>query len=251
MRDLICGIHPVLECLRSRSRLISRLYFAREINNREIRNVIQFARQLGHSIHFEPRRSLDRKVEGVKHQGVVAVCATRRYIGIRELIASLRPKALVVVLDSIVDPRNLGSGLRCCAAAAVDGVILKKDRTVNLTTVVSKTSAGGVEHLMIARVANLSAAIDLLKDKGLWVTGVETGQDLYCQNLDFNSPSALVFGNEESGLRKLIREKCDFLVSVPTPGAISSLNVSVAAGVVLYEVTRQRLEGNLNINTSL
>ena len=104
---------------------------------------------------------------------------------------------------------------------------------------------------MIARVANLSAAIDLLKDKGLWVTGVETGQDLYCQNLDFNSPSALVFGNEESGLRKLIREKCDFLVSVPTPGAISSLNVSVAAGVVLYEVTRQRLEGNLNINTSL
>lgn len=244
MKDLICGIHPVLECLRSRSRLISRLYFAKEINNREIRNVMQLARQLGHSIHFEPRRSLDRKVEGVKHQGVVAVCATRRYIGLRELIASLGPKALVVVLDSIVDPRNLGAVLRCCAAAAVDGVILKKDHTVNLTTVVSKTSAGGVEHLMIARVANLSVAIDLLKDKGLWVTGVETGQDTYCQNLDFNSPSALVFGNEELGLRRLIREKCDFLVSVPTPGPICSLNVSVAAGIVLYEVTRQRIERN-------
>ena len=97
-------------------------------------------------------------------------------------------------------------------------------------------------HQLGTPISSLLGWIDLLKDKGLWVTGVETGQDLYCQNLDFNSPSALVFGNEESGLRKLIRENCDFLVSVPTPGAISSLNVSVAAGVVLYEVTRQRLE---------
>ena len=240
MKDLICGIHPVLECLRSRSRLISRLYFAEETNNREIRNVVRLARQLGHPIHFEPRRSLDRRVEGVKHQGVVAICATQAYIDIRELIARLGPKALVVVLDSIVDPRNLGAILRCCAAAAVDGVILRKDHAANLTTVVSKASAGGIEHLMIARVTNLGSAIDLLKDKGLWVTGVETGQDIYCQDMDFDSPLAVVFGNEEVGLRRLIRQKCDFLVSVPTPGPICSLNVSVATGIVLYEVTRQR-----------
>lgn len=240
MKNLIYGIHPVRECLKSNSRPILSLYFSREASSRELHAIIHLARRQGCSFYFESKTALDRRSRGANHQGVVAVCSIQTYVDIQAVVADLGSSALIVLLDCIEDPRNLGAVLRSCAAAGVDGVILTKDHAVGLTPVVSKAAAGGVEHLKIARVPNLARAIDLLKDKGIWVIGVETGQQTSCQDLDFTRPTALVFGNEGSGLRRLVREKCDFLVSIPTPGPIQSLNVSVSAGVVLYEAIRQR-----------
>ncbi len=240
MKNLIYGIHPVRECLRSGSRPISCLYFAREAASSGLQAVLHLAKRRGHPIRFESRTVLDRRSGGANHQGVLAVCTSGPYVDLEDLLAQLGPAALVVVLDSIEDPRNLGAVLRSCAAAGAHGVIIGKDHAAGLTTVASKAAAGGLEHLTIARVTNLARAIDRLKDKGIWITGVETGQQVSCQDLDLTTATALVLGNEGVGLRRLVREKCDFLASIPTPGPLHSLNVSVAAGIVLYEAVRQR-----------
>lgn len=240
MEQLIYGIHPVRECLRSGARPVSCLYIARGTGSPGLKAILHLARRQGYTIRFEARDLLDQRVGGANHQGVVAVCVARPYVEMEDLLDGLGPAPLVVVLDSVEDPRNLGAVLRCCAAAGVDGVIVAKDHAVGVTATVSKAAAGGLEYLSIARVSNLSRAIDQLKTKGIWVAGVETGQPLGCQDLDLTQATALVLGNEGVGLRRLVREKCDFLASIPTPGPIRSLNVSVAAGIVLYEAIRQR-----------
>lgn len=240
MEQLIYGIHPVRECLRSGARPVSCLYVARETGSPGLKAILHLARRQGYTIRFEPRNLLDQRVGGGKHQGVVAVCGARPYLELEDLLDGLGPAPLVVVLDSVEDPRNLGAVLRCCAAAGVDGVIVTRDHAAGVTATVSKAAAGGLEYLSIARVSNLARAIDQLKAKEIWVAGVETGQPLGCQDLDLTLATALVLGNEGTGLRRLVREKCDFLASIPTPGPIRSLNVSVAAGIVLYEAIRQR-----------
>jgi len=240
MEQLIYGIHPVRECLRSGARPVSCLYIARGTGSPGLKAILHLARRQGYTIRFEARDLLDQRVGGANHQGVVAVCVARPYVEMEDLLDGLGPTPLVVVLDSVEDPRNLGAVLRCCAAAGVDGVIVAKDHAAGVTATVSKAAAGGLEYLSIARVSNLSRAIDQLKTKGIWVAGVETGQPLGCQDLDLTEATALVLGNEGVGLRRLVREKCDFLASIPTPGPIRSLNVSVAAGIVLYEAIRQR-----------
>jgi len=238
--DLIYGVHPVLECLRSNSRQIERIYLARGATNQNVRDIIKLARESGLSIKFEPRTILDKKSGKASHQGVVAVCAVRNYVSLDEILDNLSPKPVLAILDSVEDPRNLGAILRSCAAYGVEGIILPKDRAAGLSAVVSKTAQGGLEYLKIAKVTNLVRAIQELKDKGIWVVGVEAGQKKFCHEVDYDVPTALVLGNEESGLRRLTRERCDILVSIPTAGAIQSLNVSVAAGIVMYEVIRQR-----------
>lgn len=243
MEQLIYGIHPVRECLRSGARPVSCLYVARGTGSTGLKAIVHLARRQGHTIRFEPRNLLDQRVGSANHQGVVAVCAARPYVEMEDLLDGLGPAPLVAVLDSIEDPRNLGAVLRCCAAAGVDGVIVTRDHAAGVTATVSKAAAGGLEYLSIARVSNLARAIDQLKTKGLWVAGIETGQPLGCQDLDLTVATALVLGNEGVGLRRLVREKCDFLASIPTLGPIQSLNVSVAAGIVLYEAIRQRGSG--------
>jgi 23S rRNA (guanosine2251-2'-O)-methyltransferase len=238
--DLIYGVHPVLECLRSGSRQIERIYLARGASNQKVRTIIQLARERGLPIKFESRAILDKKWAAAAHQGVVAVCAVRDYFSLDSILKNLSPKPVLAILDSIEDPRNLGAILRSCAVFGVEGIILPKDRAAGLSSVVSKTAQGALEYLKIAKVTNLVTAIEELKAMGVWVVGVETGQEKFCHEFSFDVPTALVLGNEESGLRRLIRERCDILVSIPTVGAIQSLNVSVAAGIVMYEVTRQR-----------
>ncbi len=240
MEQLIYGIHPVRECLGSGSRPVSCLHIAREAGSRGLKAIVHLARRRGVAVRFEPRRLLDQRVGGANHQGVVAVCVARPHVELEDLLDGLGPAPLVVVLDSVEDPRNLGAVLRCCAAAGVDGVIVPRGHAAGVTATVSKAAAGGLEYLSIARVSNLARAIDQLKTRGIWVAGVETGQPLGCQDLDLTLPTALVLGNEGTGLRRLVREKCDFLASIPTPGPIRSLNVSVAAGIMLYEAIRQR-----------
>ena len=240
MEQLIYGIHPVRECLRSGARPVSCLYIAREAGSPGLKAIVQLARRRGYAIRFEPRSLLDQRVGRANHQGVVAVCVARPYVELEDLLDGLGPSPLLVALDSVEDPRNLGAVLRCCASAGVDGVIVTRDHSAGVTATVSKSAAGGLEYLSIARVSNLARAIDQLKAKGIWVAGVETGQPVGCQDLDLTVATALVLGNEGAGLRRLVREKCDFLASIPTPGPIRSLNVSVAAGIVLYEAIRQR-----------
>lgn len=243
MDDILFGIHTVLECLKSRARPIDRIYFAQGVNTRNLQAVVDLARQQGIPFKFEPRAQLDRKSGGATHQGVVAVCTVRPYSGLEDLLASAGPQPLLVLLDSIEDPRNLGAILRSCAAFGVDGVVVPKNHAAGLSAVVAKTAEGALEYLKVAKVTNLVQAIEQLKAAGIWVIGIESGQTKQCDEVDFMLPVALVLGNEGSGIRRLVREHCDLLAALPAGGAIHSLNVSVAAGIALYEVIRQRRRG--------
>ena len=239
--ELIYGIHSVLECLKANPGLIERIYIARGTSNRHLQETIDLARKIGLSLKFEPRAVLDHQTNNASHQGVVAVCAARPYVDFDEILRDLSLQTTLVILDCIEDPRNLGAILRSCAAFSVGGVILPKDHAVGISSTVSKTAEGALEYLKIARVTNLTRSIQDLKEKGVWVIGIESAQEKFCHEADYGGPSALVFGNEGKGLRRLVRENCDVLLSIPTSGAIRSLNVSVAVGVVLYESARRKL----------
>jgi 23S rRNA (guanosine2251-2'-O)-methyltransferase len=239
--NLIYGIHSVLECLKTNPGLVERLYVSRGASSRPLQDIIDLARKVGLSLKFESRTVLDHKTNNASHQGVVAVCTPREYVDLEELIHDVGQQETFVVLDCIEDPRNLGAILRTCAAFSVGGVILPKDHAVGLSSVVSKTAEGALEHLKIARVINLTQTIRVLKQQGVWVVGIESGGEKFCFQYDYAGVTALVFGNEGKGLRRLVRESCDVLLSIPASGPIRSLNVSVAVGIVLYESVRWKL----------
>ena len=241
--NVIFGIHSVLECLKKNPGLIERLYVERGTSSRPLQEIIDLARNAGLSPKFESRTVLDHKSNKVSHQGVIAFCTERQYANFDELLENLSLQTILVVLDGIEDPRNLGAILRTCAAFSVDGIILPRDRAVGISPVVSKTAEGALEHIKIARVTNLTRSIQALKEKRVWIIGIESDQEKLCHEFDYHGPCALVFGNEGTGLRRLVRENCDVLLSIPAAGAIRSLNVSVAAGIALYECQRQRLVG--------
>jgi 23S rRNA (guanosine2251-2'-O)-methyltransferase len=238
--DNLYGIHSVLECLKSGTRPIDRIYFAQGITHRPLQELIDLAKENGVPYKFEPRSALDRKSEGMAHQGVVAVCSSRSLCDLDDLLDTPARQTLFVVLDSIEDPRNLGAILRSCAAFNVQGVLVPKDHSAGLSPVVAKTAEGGLEHLKISRVTNLARSLEALKKAGFWVVGIESGQGQSLAEIDLTGPVALVLGNEGKGIRRLVREHCDFLAEIPARGPIHSLNVSVAAGIALYEVARQR-----------
>jgi 23S rRNA (guanosine2251-2'-O)-methyltransferase len=238
--QIIFGIHPVLECLKAKVRPIERILVVQGASNRSLQEIIDLAREQRVPVRFEPKAGLDRQSGRGTHQGVLAVCASSATLDLEDLLGGLSASPLLVALDSIEDPRNLGAILRTCAASGVEGVLLTKDHSAGLSETVAKTAAGALDHLKIARVTNLVNALKTLKGKGVWIAGVETGQTKPYYELDCTMPLALVVGNEDSGLRRLVRETCDLLVSIPTPGSIHSLNVSVAAGIVLFEALRQR-----------
>jgi 23S rRNA (guanosine2251-2'-O)-methyltransferase len=238
--DILYGTHSVLECIKSGVRPIERLYFLQGFANRSLQDLIQLAKEKKIPFKFEPRVVLDRKCNGMVHQGVVAICASQAFADIEDLIINPKQLKLLVILDSIEDPRNLGAILRSCAAFEVDGVIIPKDHAAGLSSVVAKTAEGALEHLKVARVTNLTQAIEQIKQAGIWVLGVESGQKQSLEQVNLKVPLALVLGNEGKGIRRLVREHCDFLASIPAQGPILSLNVSVAAGITLYEVVRQR-----------
>ena len=238
--DFIYGIHTVIECLNSNSRSIDRVYLSQGSGGRSLQEVIDLARAKGIAIKFEPRSALDRRTGGAVHQGVVALCGAFGYVHIESILEQLGVCPLLVLLDSVEDPRNLGAILRSCAVFGVEGVIIPKDKAAGLSPIVAKTAEGALSHLKIARVTNLARCIEEIKKRGIWVVGIESGQKTSCDKVDFSLPTALVFGNEGGGLRRLTRENCDILASIPSSGEICSLNVSVAAGIALYEVLKCR-----------
>lgn len=242
MEEYIAGKHSVLEALRS-GRTINKIWIADNAQKHLTQPIIGEAKQQGVIVQFVDKRKLDQMTEGVQHQGVVAQVAAYDYVEVEDILARARDKQedpFILILDEIEDPHNLGSILRTADCTGAHGVIIPKRRSVGLTATVSKTSAGAVEYVPVSRVTNIAQTIESLKKQGVWVGGadVEARQNVYQSNL--NMPIALVIGNENKGIGRLIKEKCDFLVKLPMFGRINSLNASVAASVLMYEVVRQR-----------
>jgi len=244
----IYGLSPVLEALRARRRPIRKILIASGANPSRLKELTEAARRAGISIETRDRRELDELTRQANHQGVVALAMApdnkqKRHSGYVEadaILESLGERSLLVLLDGIEDPHNLGAILRTCEGAGVDGVFIPEHRAAGLNETVAKTSAGAVEYVRIARVTNLVRLIEDLKERSIWVVGVEGGTETSYTEFDFNVPIALVMGSEGKGIRRLVRENCDTIVSIPMIGQLNSLNVSVATGVVLFEVLRQR-----------
>lgn len=240
--EYIAGKHSVLEALRS-GRTIHKLWIAEQAQKHHVGPILAEAKKNGIVAQFADKRKLDQMVQDVPHQGIVAQVAAYQYYEVEDLLARAREREetpLLLILDEIEDPHNLGSILRTADCAGVHGVIIPKRRSAGLTATVSKTSAGAVEYVPVARVTNIAQTIELLKEQGVWIAGsdVEASQSVYAS--DFKLPLAIVIGNESKGMGRLIKEKCDFLVKLPMHGQINSLNASVAASLLMYEAVRQR-----------
>lgn len=241
--EVVAGKHSVTEALKS-GRTINKIWIAENAQKHLTLPIIAEAKKLGIVIQHVDKRKLDQMVPGVQHQGVVAQAAPYAYVEVDDLLKAAEEKGeppFLLLLDEIEDPHNLGSILRTADCTGAHGVILPKRRSAQVTATVSKTSAGAVEYVPVARVTNLGQTIDQLKEMGVWVVGtvVDAVQELYDTEV-FDGPVAVVIGNENKGMGRLIREKCDVLVKLPMAGKINSLNASVAAGVVMYEVLRRR-----------
>jgi len=238
--DLICGINPVLEALAAGTRHFDRLLIVKGLRNRRVSEAIRRATQLGIPLRFETRETIDRRSGGIPHQGIIAVVSAKAALSLDTLLESTRTPALLVVLDGVEDPRNLGAILRTAEAAGVDGVVLPERHSAGLSETVARASAGALEHVRVARVGNLVQALTALKTRGVWAIGFDAQGGERWDAVDLCRPVALVLGGEGRGMRRLVREHCDQLVSIPHFGQVSSLNVSVAAGIALYEAIRQR-----------
>lgn len=240
--EFIGGKHSILEAMKA-GRTINKIWIAENAQKALTQPIVAEAKLHGIIVQFADKRKLDTMAEGLQHQGVVAQVAAYDYVEIDDILEAARERGedpFILILDEIEDPHNLGSILRTADCTGVHGVIIPKRRSVGLTATVSKISAGAVEYVPVARVTNIAQTIDKLKECGVWVAGtdVSAADDVYRSN--FAMPIALVIGNEAKGVGRLIKEKCDFLVKLPMQGKINSLNASVAAGVLMYEVVRQR-----------
>lgn len=241
--EMIEGRNAVLEALRA-GRALDKVYIARGETDKALAHIAGLARERGVSVSDCDRRKLDAMSVTKAHQGVIAVCAVREYASLDDILALAESRGeapFVVVCDEISDPHNLGAIIRSAECVGAHGVVIPKRRSAGLTAVVGKTSAGAAEHLPVARVANISAALQELKDRGLWVYGAAAEGSSPMWETDLTGPLALVIGSEREGLGRLVRERCDFLVSIPLRGKVGSLNASTAAAVLMYEVLRQKL----------
>ena len=230
MAEIVYGIRPVVEALRSRRRRVVEVLDA--TGNAEIR-----AAAGGVAVKKVSRDRVDELARGGVHQGVVARVEAYPYSGLEEILAV--PEPLILVLDGVTDPRNLGAVLRVADGVGASGVVIPKDKAVGVTAAAVKASAGASEHVRVARVTNLKRAVDKMREANVWVYAAEAGGTDYTE-LDLVGRTALVLGSEGRGVRRLVREACDGNVSIPMLGAVSSLNVSVAAAVLAYEARRQR-----------
>ncbi len=239
----VFGIHAVASALRDRPAALAELRLAAPVANPRLQRLKETADAAGVPVLEVERGVLDRCAAGVRHQGVMAVLRAGKAAGQRDLetlLSGLAEPPFLLVLDGVQDPHNLGACLRSAAAAGVHAVIVPKDRAVGLTPTVRKVACGAAEHLPFFQVTNLVRTLRGLQQQGLWIVGADAGAAQSLYEADLGGPLALVLGAEEKGLRRLTRECCDFLVAIPMSGAVGSLNVSVAAGICLFEARRQR-----------
>jgi 23S rRNA (guanosine2251-2'-O)-methyltransferase len=234
---MIFGIHAVAEALAG-GRPIERIHLAREVRSARIAEILRVARERGIPVRKEDRSVLDRLAGGAVHQGVIAVAGEAAYARFEQLFDAAVP--CILMLDGVEDPHNLGAVIRTADAGGVAGVVVPERHSAPLSAVVAKASSGAVAHVPVVRVVNLVSTIEELKSRGIWIVGVDAGGEKLWTEFDYTVPVALIFGGENRGIRRLVREHCDVIVRLPMLGKVASLNVSVAAGVVLYEVVRQR-----------
>lgn len=240
--ETIVGRNAVWEALRS-GRAIDSIVLARGNRTGAIAPIISKAKEKGIAIKEADVRKLDFMCGGAVHQGIVAVAAAHAYANIEDILALAEGRGeppFLIVADELEDPHNLGALLRTAECAGAHGVIVPRRRAAGLTYAVGKASAGAVEYVPVARVTNIAATLEDLKKRGLWIYGADMSGEPWCQ-CDLSGPVALVVGNEGNGISRLVKEKCDAMLSLPMQGKISSLNASVAAGVIMYEIARQRL----------
>jgi 23S rRNA (guanosine2251-2'-O)-methyltransferase len=239
--EVLYGIHSVSEALRSRAQRIDYVAIARERHDAKLQRIIDDCRASGISLRFMPRPHLDRTARTANHQGVIAVTAAKEYTDLEALVTRKRSgHSLIVVLDGVQDPQNLGAIIRTAEGAGADGLVIPERRAAGVTGTVAKASAGASEYLPIARVTNIGRSLEELKKANVWTVGLDERTPQRYDQLDYKMDCAVVLGAEGTGLHDQVRKKCDFLVSLPMLGKVPSLNVSVAAGVMLYEVLRQR-----------
>lgn len=249
--DVLYGLHPVEEAIRAGVRQIDHVSVAREREARRdprMEAVLELCRQKGVRVSAEPRDQLTRHCKTDAHQGIVAFLRERKFLALEDLLAAPAGPSgfrFFLALDGVEDPHNLGALLRSADGAGVDGIILPERRSAPLSAIVAKTSAGASEHVRIAQVVNLTRALETLKKHNVWIVGLdERGTPDYTE-FDFRQDCCLVLGSEGSGLHELVKRTCDHLLRIPMAGSVSSLNVSVAGAVVMYESTRQRRGKNL------
>lgn len=241
--DKLFGINPVTEALRA-GRSVQRLLIVEQRkSDRDIQEIIRLAKGRGIEVRMTTRDALNREAPNALHQGVLAIAAAREYVTLDDILRIPAQKGqvpLFLILDGVEDPRNLGAILRTAEVAGVHGVIIPERRAAGLTETVAKAAAGALEYVPVVKVVNIVNTLEDLKKAGVWITGAEAGGDIVYWDADFVRPTAIVLGGEGKGVRRLVREHCDYLVSLPLMGRINSLNVSVAAGALLYEALRQR-----------
>ena len=240
-KEFIIGRNPVLEALKAK-REINKLWVAEGAAKGSIQQVVHLAKEANVLVQYVPKKKLDQMIEG-NHQGVIASVAAYDYAELDDLFAlseKRQESPFFLILDELEDPHNLGSIMRTADAIGAHGIIIPKRRAVGLTATVAKASTGAIEHIPVVRVTNLARTVDELKDKGLWIFGTDAkGSDDY-RNMDGTLPLGLIIGSEGKGMSRLLKDKCDFLLSLPMVGKVTSLNASVAASLLMYEVYRKR-----------
>jgi 23S rRNA (guanosine2251-2'-O)-methyltransferase len=245
--EVLYGLHPVEEALRAGSRRFDHVCIARERHDQRLQSLVDECRKAGVRLRFEPREHLTRLAKTPGHQGVVAVVREKATLELEDLLdaPSEGKPQLFLALDGVEDPQNLGALLRSADGVGADGVILTERRSAPLSAVAMKASAGAAEYVPIARVVNLSRALEQMKERNLWCVGLDERGTLSYDEFDFTSNTVIVLGREGAGLHDLVKRHCDHLLRIPMAGKVASLNVSVAGAVVLYEAARQRRAGGV------
>ena len=238
--EILFGLHPVEEALRSGARRVDHICLASERNDLRLKKLVESCRVAGVRMRFESREQLTKLARSAAHQGVVAVVRERQFLSLEDLLAAERVSPLLLALDGVEDPQNLGALLRTADGAGVDGVVLTERRSAPLSPVAVKASAGASEHVRVARVVNLVRALEELKQNGLWCIGLDERGTMDYDEFDYSGGCVLVLGREGAGLHDLVKRTCDRLLRVPMAGQVASLNVGAAGAVVLFEAARQR-----------
>jgi 23S rRNA (guanosine2251-2'-O)-methyltransferase len=241
-QSVVYGVLPVLELLRADSRTIDKIAVAEGVREKRLSEIFELARAKGIVVNRVQRNKLNELAgDGANNQGVIAFATSAAYVDADTILETCGNNALLLVLDGVEDPRNFGAILRTAECAGVDGILIPERRSVGLTETVAKSSAGATEYVKVAKAANLNRVIEDLKSRNIWVVGTSAEAEMNYSEWDWSRPSALVLGGEGKGLHRLVAENCDVLVKISMYGKIQSLNVSVAAGVILFEARRQRI----------
>lgn len=242
--EMICGKNPVLEALRA-GREINKIFIAEGVKKTGVNELLDLARERGVLVQFVPKKKVEQLANNDNHQGIVAAVAAYDYAELEDIFSVAQAKGedpFILLLDELEDPHNLGSIMRTADAVGVHGIIIPKRRAVGLTSVVAKASTGAIEHVPVVRVNNLSQTVDTLKERGIWIAGTDAKKSVDYRKMDATLPLAVIIGSEGKGMSRILKDKCDFLYHLPMVGHVTSLNASVAAALLMYEVYRKRQE---------